>query len=336
MPRMERALSNEMDTRIAQLTGRMAVADARIAKLERTTRMARRKTAVVAGLLIASFAVAAFGQSNLKGVAVVDPLAKISQKIDAIQKQLQTNINYLDLRVRKLEQKIDSPDPDKDKDSGKPSKDNGSSHAIDDLIQRVNLLEHQTVVRAPFRVNDSQGHAIFTVSEESESGSLRGAEVFNAAGALLVSLDASNPAGGMIKAISATNFKTWAALYVRRGAEFMLVKDNNKGVSAAAHEGAQNGFYVYGNDSNKVVSGIESYDGNKGQVAVYNANEQNVGTLTLGANGAELQLDDMSGKPMVEMGTLPTHVGIVRTGPASRAPGGLMGVPGSYITGKGN
>jgi hypothetical protein len=94
---------------------------------------------------------------------------------------------------------------------------------------------------------------------------------------------------------------------------------------------------VYGSDGGAMpVAALQASSG-KGNVYVFNAGGQPIASLSSGNNGGTLQLTDLAGTPMVQAGTLPDpHVGIVRTGPASRAPGGLMGVPGSYITGKGN
>jgi hypothetical protein len=94
---------------------------------------------------------------------------------------------------------------------------------------------------------------------------------------------------------------------------------------------------VYGSGGGALpVAALQASSG-KGNVYVFNAGGEPIASLSSGNNGGTLQLTDMAGTPMVQAGTLPDpHVGIVRTGPASRAPGGLMGVPGSYITGKGN
>lgn len=59
-----------------------------------------------------------------------------------------------------------------------------------------------------------------------------------------------------------------------------------------------------------------------------------IASLVRTTNGGKLELSNTGGQLMVEAGTTDSGVGVVRTGPMSRVPGGLMGVPGSYISGK--
>ena len=56
------------------------------------------------------------------------------------------------------------------------------------------------------------------------------------------------------------------------------------------------------------------------------------GSLTRGANGGVLQLNSLSGEPMVEAGNN-GNVGVVRAGPISRGTSAIPGLPGSYILG---
>jgi hypothetical protein len=140
----------------------------------------------------------------------------------------------------------------------------------------------------------------------------------------------------MVEAFSTESDETNAALFVATGnvPVVLLKRDGKLAFRAIAPADNNSAVYVY-SSSGTPVAGLQTVSGNQGQVGVF-MGTQSIAVLAQGHNGGELELSDIGGTPMVQAGTLPTHVGIVRTGPASRAPGGLMGVPGSYITGKGN
>lgn len=75
-------------------------------------------------------------------------------------------------------------------------------------------------------------------------------------------------------------------------------------------------------------------DRGAGAVDVYDSGGTALGSLTKGQNGGILQLFSLSGETMVEAGTGPANVGVVRTGPMSRGTAAALGTPGSYILGK--
>jgi hypothetical protein len=83
------------------------------------------------------------------------------------------------------------------------------------------------------------------------------------------------------------------------------------------------------------VAALATLPNGAGAVQVFGKTGQPVAVLTTGARGdGLLQLSNAAGTPMVEAGTLPSDRGIVRAGPILRSPLGLLGIPGSYITGK--
>lgn len=311
------------------------------------------KSIVALGLGVAWFAGwQASAQTSIKAVAVNDPLAKLSRRMDAMEKSMQARIDLLELRVRKLEQKPDSPDDDKSSGHEKPNSGSSAassagappnapastptsstSQAVFNLIQRVTALEHRTVVRAPFIVDDSAGHALLSIQEKGGADAVRGVRIFNDEGQPLITFDASG-IGGKVKVMLGSSEETYAALgALVEGPQLQFYRDG-KGLIRLWTTESGNGLYV--NDlSGHVVAAVMTVEGTRGQVGVFNG-DKSIGVIAQGQNGGELELNDLAGVPMVQAGTLPTHVGIVRTGPASRAPGGLMGVPGSYITGKGN
>jgi len=312
------------------------------------------KLIIALGLGVVCFASwQAFAQTSIKAVAVNDPLAKLSRRMDAMEKSMQARIDLLELRVRKLEQKPDSPDEDKSAGHEKPNSGpsaapgagappgtpastptSSTSQAVFNLIQRVTALEHRTVVRAPFIVDDSAGHALLSIQEKGGADAVRGVRIFNDEGQPLITFDASG-VGGKVKVMLGSSEETYAALgALIEGPQLQFYRDGKSLVRLWTTQSG-NGLYVNDIAGGHVVAALMTVEGIKGQVGVFDG-DKSIGVIAQGQNGGELELNDLAGVPMVQAGTLPTHVGIVRTGPASRAPGGLMGVPGSYITGKGN
>jgi hypothetical protein len=157
-----------------------------------------------------------------------------------------------------------------------------------------------THFEAPFIVEDKSHRTIVEISDEPGK---KGLTVFGPKGGS-VGLGTSN-AKGLILFQDASQ-KTFAAID-EEGFKFV--------------EGDHNVVFV-----GKVAAGPE--------ITLNGQNGSPIASLVRTANGGKLELSSSNGELMVIAGTTSSGVGTVRTGPMSRAPGGLMGVPGSFISGK--
>jgi hypothetical protein len=357
---MERGSSS----RIAELEEVLASTRVAILELERRRRASRRAGVILFASVGCLLAWAVHAQTSIRAVAAPeDPVAKLAKRMEAMNAQLQNRIDQLERRVHTLETAPQPPDNDETSSGKKGSTANGgnagngnaagapnaatpadtststTSQAVFNLIKRVTALENRHVFTAPFLVSDSHGHALLSVADiktDSVTGAVgkgRGLYVFNDAGQPVVSLTDSG-AGGEVRALSPTNDETFAALgFPGYSPQMSLEYNGHTSVSANADRDGDNSVAVM-DSSGRTVAELRNVGGKRGQLGLFHEGN-NIAALTEGLNGAELELDDMAGTPMVQAGTLSNHTGIVRTGPASRAPGGLMGVPGSFISGKG-
>jgi hypothetical protein len=218
-------MHGDTNARLSRLETELATARNAIAAFERHARI-RRRIAIVVGAAFLSTAgwVAAAAPTMTAVQPPKDPLAKMRQDMAAMEKRLQYNIDMLQTRVKRLEDKPDNADnPDENKSgksgerSGEQGRGNqgnggggnsgetsatpswGPTQLLYNLVQRVTALENRNTVRAPFTVNDSQGSVLFSVTEQG----FRGARVFDT-GVARVSLEATSQ-GGKVAALAPDN-----------------------------------------------------------------------------------------------------------------------------------
>jgi hypothetical protein len=157
-----------------------------------------------------------------------------------------------------------------------------------------------THFEAPFIVEDNLHNTIVEISDEPGK---KGLTVFG-------------PKGGSV-GLGTSNAKG-----------LILFQDAGQKTCATIDE---EGFKFEEGDHNVVFVGKVS---SGPQISVNGDNGSPIASLVRGTNGGKLELSNSKGEVMVAAGTWSTGVGLVQTGPMSRAPGGLMGVPGSFISGK--
>jgi hypothetical protein len=83
----------------------------------------------------------------------------------------------------------------------------------------------------------------------------------------------------------------------------------------------------------KVVATMAVGADGGGAFQILNGSGQIIGSIGQGQNGGMLQLNNMTGAPMVEAGNTGS-VGVVRAGPIIRTGGAMLGLPGSFILGR--
>ena len=203
-------MSGELEARLARLEQELFVAHGELQHLRQGVRRRRRLApAVLVGIALLT-GWAANAQTGIRGVAADDPMAKLTKKMAVMEEQLRAKIDALETRVHNLEVKPDNVDNDDQKKTGgtaanaaqpggadaNAGQSGGTLQSISNLGQRVTALERRTSFRAPFIVTDSQGSALFTVTENG----MRGVKVFSD-GVARVTLEASSE-GGAVTALA--------------------------------------------------------------------------------------------------------------------------------------
>ncbi len=334
-------MASDERSRLVQLESDLAVAHRAIADLARASRTLRRNCAILVFGLVASCGWNAYAApSSIGAVAANDPYTKLSRRMDAIQKQLQGNIDLLELRVRKLEQKpdnADQPDDNKQASAANPG-GNGSaapaapgatggaststsalSQQVFNLIQRVTSLEHRTVVRAPFIVNDSGGHALFTVQESGGANGVRGVRIFNNSGQSLVTLDASQ-AGGRVTAIASDSDETTSSLAVTvDGPQVELEKSGVRQIRLWTTDNGDNGLLINNKQGHRGVELSSASEG--GHIAVTDSAD-NVADISAAISSKTLGLRFMKGNSLIAaigIGANGTGVATIRKSDGSQS-----------------
>jgi hypothetical protein len=239
---------------------------------------------------------------------------------------------------------------------------------IAQLEQRLQKLEQAATrgelgarVVAPFKVVDRAGRPIFSV----EGGQyFVDVKVFNAEGKVAAGIS-GKPWGGTVWGQSASGTlvaglgevaplgtghigvsieekdmpRVWLARSQSTGTyqlQFYSSADKQVAGIGEATGGSGGVFVADSAGTRKALMGVTAQ--RKGMVWIANGRSEGaVASLTEGASGGGL-LDIWSssgGQPMVEAGVAAGGFGVVRAGPESFKPGyGVLGLPGSYITGK--
>jgi len=160
-------------------------------------------------------------------------------------------------------------------------------------------------VMAPFEVVDQSGKTIFKVRDDP-----RGFEMTNAAGQAVAWGSALEP-GGIFKTRSSATFP-----------EVVM-----------GSAGGLGGFAI--RDAEQRARASLTLSNTKPSLELSNDNHVGVVALTQGASGGgSLQLGNASGSAMVQAGITAGNCGKVETYPL-RPPAAVVGVPGSWIMGKG-
>lgn len=258
---------------VEDLERKLELAQATAARLERAAHAARRNMAILGACAIAFCGWTAYAAPTASAVAVKpDPIAQLNKKMADMEQRLQHNIDLLQLRVKRLEDKPDNVDnPDEEKKSGEkqgektqnergdnsPNSSESSSgwgQSIFNLVQRVTALENRNVFRAPFLVNDSRGHALFIVTEHGGADSIRGVRIFNNSGLPEVELDAGFAEGGVIKARTAGNDKDMAMMFVGPHGPALSLGEEAKGGFYASSTGEGTGLLQVRDENGDVAS----------------------------------------------------------------------------------
>lgn len=230
---------------------------------------------------------------------------------------------------------------------------------VRDLERRVKELEERASrgrllgsrVYAPFEVINEAGYQVFMVDDEM-------VRYYNATGTPVARV-VMTESGGYFQAVSATA-KVEASIGVSGEMANVFVTENSQHrINLGRNDKGMYGLRVY-ETGGKLVAGIgqatgggdgvvtvADTQGNQraamyvhqaggGIVEVISAANKGVGALyaTEAGNG-RLQLFNNAGVTMVEAGVNENNIGVVRAGPAGFHPGvGILGLPGSFITGK--
>lgn len=216
-------------------------------------------------------------------------------------------------------------------------------------------------VVAPFKVVDRAGRPLFSV----EGGEVYvDVKVYNTAGKVVAGVT-GKPGGGVVYARSATKALSAALGEVApmgQGHIGLSIEENEMPrIWLARNVGTQTYQLQFYSSSDKQVAGIGEAIGGGGGVFVADRagtrkalmgitrdgkgivwitsgrGEAAVASLTQGASGGGLLniWSSKGGQPMVEAGVAAGGFGVVRAGPESFKPGyGVLGLPGSYISGK--
>jgi hypothetical protein len=180
------------------------------------------------------------------------------------------------------------------------------------LLQRVTALERgPSRSRAPFEVVDGAGKVIFRVV----AGPTRGFELLTAGGQMVatgVSLDT----GGV--------FKTWSG-------------DRSGQVSMGVNGKAFAGIVLRASEGGKPRGVMGITEAGRATVELSNDGGVVVSSLGVNATGAGLlELGNAGGNAMAQAGVLNgTGAGIFRTFPNGNPGAGLVGMPGTFIMGRG-
>jgi hypothetical protein len=213
-------MSGDVEARLARVEHELLAAGDELQHLRRGVRRRRtRALAAFAGIALVT-GWGARADTAVRAAADDDPIARMNKKIAVMTEQLQAKIDALEVRVHKLETKPDNIDNDDQKKSGGTAGNAGQAggteastgqagatnanggqaggtlQSISNLGQRVTALERRTSFRAPFIVTDSQGGALFTVTDNG----MRGVKVFSG-GVARVTLEAADE-GGAVKALA--------------------------------------------------------------------------------------------------------------------------------------
>jgi hypothetical protein len=328
---------------VAQLEQSLVAAQLSLTRNKSISRSLRRYGILLAAGVVGFWGGAAYAQTSIKAVAANDPLTKLSQRMDAMEQRLQARINSLEGRVRQLENKSNlinsSPSPGQNNgapNSGHPTASNsGATGGLPGMHPSGNLkgVPSQTF-SVPFVIKDHQGHTLLLVDDRPGE---RGLFLFDSDNHPVVVMGTPNSQGGILQVQGSADQKNSVILGVLddRGPRLRILVDGKEKILLGS-EGSDSTYVYLMGDTAVPVVGMQTSSRHTGEMDVFNSSGNPIATLAQGNDGGKLELSDASAALMVDAGTLPTHVGIVRTGPASRAPGGLMGVPGSYITGKGD
>ncbi|MFO1467414.1 MAG: hypothetical protein U1F35_13420 [Steroidobacteraceae bacterium] len=269
------------------------------------------------------------------------------------------------LKLQRAEANLEPPKTD---DDTKPTCTPADTKRIAELERRLKELEDgaeggsvtQRVV-APFVVNDKDGNKVFSV-EHDDWGNR--AYLFSPGGKKSARMVASENGGYFLG--TSIDQKFGAAVGAGGSAANLAVVDH-VGTDAEVSrvilgKNLRDGLYglTVQKDASKPIAFLgERQDGNghtrlydsagkprvgmgvltktgKGGIGVQNDAGTLVGVLTEGTNGGGLMyLTNQQEQMMVEAGVTAEQVGVVRAGPESFKPGyGVLGLPGSYISGK--
>jgi hypothetical protein len=225
---------------------------------------------------------------------------------------------------------------------------------LDQLEKQIKALEdaadHGSLsnrVVAPFEVVDRAGKRIFYVEE----GFVR---MYNAAGSEVAVIQAM-PTGGVFVGKSSTGGlvtsvgdglrvidNQTARIEIGRATppdgtySARFFTPGGKRVATIGQSGAGQGAATVADDQGRPRGFMVVASGGKAAIGVQNADGTVVATLGEGETGGGwLSLTNADGQPMVDAGTSDGGFGVVRAGPEAFKPGlGLLGLPGSYISGK--
>jgi hypothetical protein len=187
-----------------------------------------------------------------------------------------------------------------------------SDEQILSLLQRVTALERSSArVKAPFEVVDAGGKVVFRV----EAGPLRGIQLLTAEGQVVATGVALNT-GGVCK--------TWSG---DRAGQVSL------GVSGKAFAGV----VVRASEGGKPLGVMGIADTGRATVELSNESGTVVSSLGVNQTGAGvLELANAGGNAMAQGGVLNgSGAGIFRTFPNGNPGAGLVGMPGTFIMGRG-
>jgi hypothetical protein len=242
-------------------------------------------------------------------------------------------------RYALAEAKSDIEDP-KVVDTGEPKGTKHPSEArVSTLEEEVRQLQRELIkmndlmYQAPFVVTDKNGKAIFVVQETAAGPS---AEI-RVNGVPMVQLGMgpkgnagvriSTPAGGPAAALGAA---------VQGGFGGLVVFDGKTESPKAWVYGDLDGGPIVGVSKNGRTAVAALRVGKNGTPAVEVAKDDgvNVASLHPGNNGGVLQLTNAAGYTTVEAGTTNKGTGEVRAYPLGNPGAGLVGMPGTFITGR--
>jgi hypothetical protein len=227
-----------------------------------------------------------------------------------------------------------------------------------ELERRVNDLEQRlrtgklgrNRVYAPFEVVNEAGYRVFMVEDGY-------AWFYNATGATSARI-VMNDTGGYFTALSTTAKVETTIGAVGSTANVFVTEKGQHRINLGRNDQGRYGLRVY-EPGGKLIAGVGQGNGDDGVVTVsdaqgnqraamfvtpqgggilqvLNKSGQGVGSLyaTEAGNG-RMELLNNAGVVMVQAGVNEYNVGVVRAGPAGFHPGvGILGLPGSFISGK--
>lgn len=277
------------------------------------------------------------------------------------------------LRLKRAEGDLEPPKSDADSGKGAcpdSSKLEELARRLQDLEDATSEGGVTKRVTEPFEVVDRQGRKILSVVHEDDTSSnvLR---LFNAGDPKSVAQMRASAGGGYFMGRSSAG-KLFAAIGAGAGQVSVVIGDENDSdqqhtgdrVRLGLLRGQQNYQLQFlsagGNklasigESAETRAGVASvfdtrgtwraammYSGfakDKGVLAIGGGGPKQIAELAEGSNGGGvLRLYTGQGTAIVEAGVTAEQFGVVRAGPESFKPGlGLLGLPGSYISGKPN